>query len=362
MSAQKPPAKVYFIALKDNEPDSSIAKKTKHLLNQGDFLSSLEAKQLVAVKQHFGEQGNKGYIKPVVTKGVVNLVKAKAAKPVVVETNTLYHGARANSYDHLMTAYEHGFSIENLGAPVVIMDGLNGQNQQVVPIDGTHFKQVYVAPDLLFFDALVVLSHVKGHMASGMGAAIKNLSMGFSSRAGKLAQHADYVPSIDHNACTSCGLCTTMCPGDALSMVEQNLELDRDKCIGCGECFTVCRSGALSFNWGAADNRFQEKMAEYALGTMVHHKEKAVFLNYFCHVSQHCDCWGGENPVLASNVGIFASTDPVAIDKASFDIGKECLGEDVFKRFWPEIDPLTQVKHGEAIGLGTQSYDLIKID
>lgn len=356
-----PSPKVYFISLEAKETTLSLAKKTKKILKAAGFERLARGAPLVAIKQHFGEEGNKGYIKPEVTKTVVDFVKKEEASPVVVETNTLYRGRRSNSYDHLMLAYEHGFSIESLGAPVIILDGLNGQNQHQVEIPGQHFKTVYVASDLLFFGAMIVLSHVKGHMASGMGGAIKNLAMGFASRAGKLAQHADFKPVIKDKCCVRCGLCASYCPVSAIRLIDNRIQVNIKRCIGCGECYIACLSDAISFEWGSADRVFQEKMAEHALGAVINHKGKVGYLNYFYHVTKQCDCWGSDNPVCFPNVGLFASEDPVAIDKACLDIGCEVLGEDIFHCLWPKIDPRVQIEHGERIGLGSQIYELINI-
>ncbi len=357
-SGEKQKPLVYFAPLSKKAEIDELQSKTQTLLREADFSRLLSKDAFTGIKQHFGEKGTEGFIKPQVTRVVVDFIKLTGAKPLLVETNTLYRGARWNSYDHLMLAYEHGFTPEQVGAPVLIMDGLRGQNQMSVPIKGEHFSEVNVVPDLPFFDALFVLTHVKGHMMSGMGGALKNLSMGFSSRAGKLAQHADFVPAISTKKCTRCGMCVRFCPEDALSIGTDAVILENEKCIGCGECYAVCRFGAISFRFGAADRKLQEKMAEYALGAVSNHQGKAAYLNYFCHLTKHCDCWDQHNPVLYPDVGIFASLDPVAIDQAAYDMAKRVFSKDVFREFWPELEPLIQLEHAEKIGLGKRDYRL----
>lgn len=353
--------KVFFLSIAPEEDARSLAEKTARLLAATPYAELVHSEKICAIKQHFGEKGNKGFIDPVVTKTIVDLVKSRGGWPLLVETNTLYRGQRSDSYHHLMLAHQHGFGIEQVGAPIVIMDGVNGQNQQPQPIPGKHFNRVYVVSDLAFFDTIFVLTHVKGHMAAGMGGAIKNLGMGFASRAGKLAQHADFRPEIDEDKCISCGLCASHCPTEALTFKDQKLHQSLDLCVGCGECHIACRSDAISFKWGAADQSLQEKMAEHALGAVINHSGRAVYLNFFYHVTQHCDCWGQENPIRYPDLGILASIDPVAIDRASYDLALEFYGKDIFQEFWPKIDPLVQIKHGEKIGLGSQNYELTKL-
>ena len=355
-------AKVFFIPLVGEASLAALQEKTRRILEAGEFGRLLHRQKLAAIKQHLGEKGNQGFIKPQITKVVVDLIKSKGASPLLVETNTLYRGARANTYDHLMLAYDHGFTIDKVGAPLAILDGINGQNQHPVAVSGKHFTAVNIVSDLAFFDAIFVLTHVKGHMMSGMGGAIKNLAMGFSSRAGKLAQHADFKPEINQTKCIRCEMCGAYCPQDAIRLAEERIEVNLKRCIGCGECFVACRSGAISFRWSQADRVFQEKMAEHALGALKQHKERSFFINYFNHVTQQCDCWSDDNPVRCRDIGIFAGCDPVAVDRACLDTGQKMVGHDIFKSFWPEIDPRIQLEHAEKIGLGSQDYQLVELE
>jgi uncharacterized Fe-S center protein len=351
---------VYCIRLAASDGTKQIAAKTAALLAACKAASTVKRNTTVAIKQHFGEEGNTTFLKPPIARVVADLISSRKAFPVMVETNTLYTGDRSDTYHHLMLAHRHGFTIENVGAPVAILDGVHGQNQRAVAVPGTHFSTVHVVTDLPFFDSMFVLSHVKGHMITGMGGAIKNLGMGLASRAGKLAQHADFRPSIDHDTCRRCGLCTTYCPAGALKLVGRRLKLNRKLCVGCGECYAACRHGAISFDWSSSGRQFQEKMAEHALGAVAEHHDRVWYLNYVCDITRQCDCWSEHNPVRYGNVAILASRDPVAADRASCDIAEEVLGKDVFREMWPELDASAQMQHGERIGLGTQTYKLLE--
>ncbi len=351
---------VYFVPLDGRNCSSNMAEQTEALMRAAGFERLLQEDAITAVKQHFGEQGNHGYIRPEICKSVVDLVCCHKGKPLVVETNTLYSGARSNTYDHLMLAREHGFSLETLGAPVVIMDGLNGQNQVEVTVNGKHFEKVFVAADLPHFHSMILLSHVKGHMMSAMGGAIKNLSMGLSSRAGKLAQHADFKPAVHDAECVRCRLCERHCPTDAIILRGDAMHFDESLCIGCGECYTACRYNAISFSWNAG-GQLSERMAEQALGAVSFHPGKIGYVNFFNHVTKQCDCWDGHNPVEFDDVGLFAGFDPVAVDQACYDVARDKFGKDIFKDLWPNLDATTQLNYGERIGLGKRTYTLVKV-
>jgi len=354
-------AKVFFSPVDESENIETIVKKTSQLIEHINLQSLLKKNYYVAIKQHFGEKGNDNYIKPEITKNIVSSVKKADAFPIIADTNTLYKGERSDSYHHLLLASSHGFSIEKTGAPVIILDGLFGQNQCPVKIPGKHFKEVNIVPDIAFFDYMVILTHVKGHMMSGMGGAIKNLGMGFASRAGKLVQHADFKPAIDKSKCILCGVCTRYCQANAISITNKKISVNNTQCTGCGECFTACKNDAIEFEWAQADRNFNEKMAEHAFGAIINHHNRVVYLNFLIDITKHCDCWSEYNPVIHKNVGIFASHDPVAIDKACIDIAREVHGIDIFKDMWPELDAEIQINHGENIGMGTQHYDLIRL-
>lgn len=358
-------SKVWKINLTKDASVDELKEKTSKLLQASNLLKIISKNKLVGVKQHFGEKGNKGYIKPEITKVVLNKVKERLGKPLLIETNTLYReGERSNTFDHLKIAYEHGFNYENVGAPIVIMDGLNGQVQRSVKIGGKHFKEVCVASDLPFFDSIIVLSHVKGHALAGFGGAIKNMAMGFASRSGKLLQHADFKPSVRKKKCIACGLCESACAYDAIKIKDGVWCFDKEKCVGCACCYTSCPKEAISFNWGGTDDIFQEKLAEYAFGAIKDHCKngKAIFINYINHITAQCDCELGENPVIYPDIAILASDDPVAIDKASFDLTKETFGKDIFKDLWSQTNCTRKLEHANALGLGNLAYEIENIE
>lgn len=355
------PATVYYMRMPHGTPLAAWAANAKLLFQKAGFADFIGQDKLVAVKQHFGEEGNQGYIRPQITREIVAEIKKKGGKPSLIETNTLYRGSRANSYDHILTAYNHGFTLENTGAPIVICDGMNGQSQQGVSIPGKHFDAVYIASDVFFFDSMIVLSHVKGHSMTGMGGTIKNLGMGLASRSGKLAQHADFKPEVDRKLCNDCGDCVAWCPANALYMVKSKLVFDSKACIGCGECLTVCKLDAIKFSWSKPTVACLEKMAEHALGAICGFGGKVGYINFVNHISKVCDCYAKDNPAMAEDVGILASLDPVALDMASYDVTKKVLGKDIFKEMWPSVDGVHTMKYSEALGMGTTQYNLVEV-
>lgn len=354
-------SKVYFIPAGSKQASAeTLAEKAAKLYAKAGFASQLAPGRLVAIKQHFGEKGGEGFLKPPVARRFAELIRKAGAKPFVTDTSTLYRGSRSNAVDHLELCASHGFTQEKVGCPVIIADGLVGASQVMVKIDGKHYQRVPIAADAFHAYALVVLTHVTGHVAAGLGASIKNVGMGLSSRAGKLDQHHGDVPIVDAGKCTACGRCAELCPGDAIT-VEKIAVINKEKCIGCGECLATCPAGAVLFHWGETSQHLNEKMAEHALAVKRTHEGRMCYFNFMTHLTQECDCFGIQQDVPCADVGIAASDDIVAVDQAAVDIIKKERGKDLILEFHPEIDYSSQLEYGEAIGLGSRKYELVEI-
>ena len=352
------PSQVYFIRAKAEDEPKLLSKKAEKVFLEIGLVEEIEKESFVALKIHFGEKGNTGFIKPQWLSGIINKIHGQTSRAFITDSNTLYIGKRSNSVDHLRLALEHGFSPEILGLPVIIADGLVGQDDDEVLVNLSRIKSAKLAGTFLHLDALICLNHFTGHNLTGFGAAIKNLGMGCASRAGKLEQHSDIRPWINAKKCTNCGICLDYCPTQAITQQDESAVIDEEKCIGCGECLVVCKPGAVKWRWDQDSIRVQEKMAEYAYA--LHHslKNKVGHLNFLLRVTKDCDCMAKDEPSVVVDIGILASSDPVAIDKASVDLVNRQSGKDILKEGY-KVDWSVQLKHGEEIGLGSMDYELI---
>ncbi len=372
---------VYFADL--HAVGKTILDKITSLLERTNLKGKIRENDLVAIKLHFGEKGNSAFVRPIFLGKVVACVKGLKARPFLTDTNTLYRGARQEAVSHLITAYQHGFAYSVVDAPILIADGLRGNSAVDVRIDRPLFKTVSIARDIHMADALIAVTHFKGHELSGFGGALKNLGMGCASREGKLSQHSNISPQVREKACNGCKRCLATCAHDAILMKspERDVEkkravavIDSKKCVGCGECILTCPTGAVQIRWNETIPLFQKKMVEYAYGAVHNKRGKTLYLNFLTQISPACDCYGYSDAPIVSDVGILASEDPVAIDQASVDLVNDQLGnlssklsknweqgKDKFRALYPEVDWSIQLSYGEEIGLGTRAYELIKI-
>ncbi len=364
---------VYFIDLRATYKES-LVEKFGRLLDTAGLPQAVKDRDLVAIKLHFGERGNTAFIRPVFLSKAVAKVKAAGATPFLTDANTLYAGTRSDAPHHLTTAIANGFAYAVVDAPVVIADGLRGKSETAVGIDGSRFKQVFIGSEIVSADALISIAHFKGHELAGYGGTIKNLGMGCASRRGKLAQHSTVSPKVQKRRCVGCGDCVGRCSQGALAVIEKKAHIDSDRCIGCGECILICPNGAIQIQWNQSVPVFLENMVDYTQGVLREKEGKTVFVNFLTDVSPGCDCLPYNDAPLVRNIGILASTDPVAIDQASVDLVNAqpanpdcCLeknrdpGADKFRGLYPEVAWEHQLIYAQSQGLGSREYALKKI-
>ncbi len=263
-----------------------------------------EAKGKVAVKLSTGEPGGHNFLQPALIKDLVQKVNG-----TIVECNTAYGGKRGDTRSHLQAAKDHGFTAI---APVDIMDA---EGEVELPVEGgKHLKADIVGKNYLNYDFTVVLSHFKGHAMGGFGGAIKNISIGIASSNGKRNIHS---------------------------------------------------AGTSTTSWGhPAQDDFLESMAEAAKAIIDHCGENILYISVANNLSVDCDCDSSPADPQMGDIGILASLDPVALDKACTDLvrsskdhGKIHLIERIDSRHG-----MHTLDYAEQLGIGSQKYELVELD
>jgi len=323
----------------------------------------------VAVKVHMGEYGGSAYLRPPIVRRVCDLIKEAGAKPFVTDTTTLYPARRFTASQYLAKAAFNGFTEESLGAPVVIADGEQGYDGEWVDTpkwaSDCSLDKIKIARYIFNADSMIVLSHLKGHELSGFGGSIKNVAMGCVTKESKAAQHRVNRGVIDLSKCTGCGQCVEACDFKALSLLEEKMVRDEEKCMNCNNCLYLCPEGVFSLPPGAKE-RFQVYLAHAAAGVLSRFHSKVAFINFIQDVTPLCDCVAPSGLPVIPDIGILASLDVVAVDKASLDLIAQSKPIGEFANVSsPDIlgeingtDSLVQIRTAQELGLGSMEYQL----
>ena len=373
-------AKVYFTDFHTEAYGDGLPIKLKKLMRKAGIEDlDLEGK-FVAIKTHFGELGNISYLRPNYARAVVDVVKELGGKPFLTDCNTMYPGSRKNALEHLECAWQNGFTPLTVGCPILIGDGLKGTDDVEVPVEGGEYvKKAKIGRAVMDADVFISLTHFKGHEMTGFGGTIKNIGMGCGSRAGKKEQHASGKPKINAEACRGCRRCQKECANAGLVFDEQTkkMSVDEANCVGCGRCLGACSFDAIYFENDNAQAALNCRMAEYTKAVVDGRPQFHISL--IVDVSPNCDCHGENDVPILPDIGMFISTDPLALDQACVDA---CLAADPlpgsqlakhladpdfhdhhdhFTNSTPESEWRSCLDHAEKIGLGSRSYELIEL-
>ncbi len=259
----------------------------------------------VAVKMHMGEPGNRYYIAAPFARRVVACLKSLGCNPFIFDSPVIYASPRNNVQGYLASAAEHGYTEENIGAPIII-------SNRSVPVRGT--RMTYdVCADPIEADGVLLLTHVKGHVACGMGGAIKNVGMGCASRNTKGAIHNGGEPVLS-DGCTQCGECVANCPTGNIRLESNGPSFGVTWCPGCSNCALVCPAHCITPRVGT----FDELLAESA--ALAHERFKKLFaVNVLKNIARHCDCMPDAAPLIAPDIGFICAEDMLTADGASLE-------------------------------------------
>lgn len=366
--------KVYYSDL-HADYGNGLALKLSCLIREAGIGKIDMENRFVAIKLHFGELGNLAYLRPPYVRAVADTVRELGGIPFATDCSTLYVGNRKNGVDHLETAELNGFNSVSCGCPVITGDGIKGTDDVELPVgNGKHCETAKIGRAIADADVLITLTHFKGHELTSFGGSVKNISMGCASRRGKMELHDSEKPTVDGGKCRGCGTCIDHCGQGAIIMAGEGAAIDQGRCVGCGRCIGNCGFDAITVKFEAAPAVVVEKMVEYAEAVCA--SKPCFHISIAADVSPSCDCGDMNDLPIIPNVGMFASLDPVALDKAVLDMcnaqpilpgsmaegnGRRRMSGSVFEAAHPETDSSTEFAHARRIGFGSVEYELVKV-
>ncbi len=370
-------SQVYFAPskVKRMHVSHTLPAKIDRVLRDDIDLKSIVGGKRTVIKVHLGADRIYTTVHPVLVRQIVSHVKEAGGKPIVVHS----WGA--------VDAATRGYSTETLGCPVIPMNGTTEKYYYSHKLeDYPYLNEVLVSGEVQDAEAMIVVSHVKGHGNTGMGAALKNVGIGMLAgpSRGWIHQQVGQIPYWNESACKTeqpCNTCLETCPVDAIHWGGPNkdeLHVDFHMCTFCNKCVEACPVDALLLNVDELYGSFQRGMtrgAKEVLGTF--EPKSVLYVNYLMNITPWCDCHGFSTPSITQDVGVLISDDPVAIDQATFDLLKdaelfeEAIPDDlqpiyegsIFQRFLGTAkDPQYQMIEAEKLGLGSRGYDLVSVE
>ena len=364
---------VYYTNM-HTELEDSLLDKFGRLIDAAGIENIGMEKKFVAIKTHFGELGNLAFLRPNYSKVIADKVTQMGGIPFLTDCSTLYPGKRKNAVEHLYTANMNGFNPMSTGCQIVIGDGLKGTDDVELPFNGDYIKTAKIGRAVCDADVLISLNHFKCHELTGFGGALKNIGMGCASKRGKMELHTSGKPSVDKEKCRGCKKCLEACAQSAIK-VKKKASIDHDLCVGCGKCIGMCPFSAIGVEMNEAMDVICCKIVEYAAALL---EGKPNFhVSVIADVSPFCDCHKENDMPIIPNVGMLASFDPVALDKACVDLSqkqpmitgsrlyinsKGKKPDDIFNCTHPNTKWQTTFKHAEKLGLGSSKYKLTEIN
>jgi uncharacterized Fe-S center protein len=317
----------------------NLMEETNRLYDEAGTFECIQDGDLVAVKLHVGELGNPYYVQPCFVHDIIRRVKEAGGKPFLTDSNTAYNAQRNNACDHMITALTNGFNM----APFIVADGLKSENFQLINTKGI-LKEIEVSGAIAEADAMIVVSHCKGHELSGFGGAIKNLGMGCTPSAGKIRQHRTVGLEIDTSKCVGCGKCKETCPTNLPEIIEGKARNTSSLCMRCPLCIGACPMEAISF---VEKENLSKALASAAYGVLSTFKpNKVSYVSFAKDITQYCDCLPNPGEIILKDIGVFASNSSVSIDAAFL----QSIDYDVLNQA-SEVDCMVQVKEAKALGI-----------
>lgn len=372
-------ADVYFAParVKKWKYSESLPGKLERLLSDIDLSRYFQKDEWVAIKTHFGSEGAHRIVRPVFLRKVVEALRSIGAKPFITDT------VRIKGLDYLEVANQNGINHLSCGAPVVLADGLYG-NDNIMVKAGEILGEIAVASVIYDVPAMVVCSHFKGHINAGFGGAIKNLAMGAVSgshrhcgwKCGRGAMHTigEGMLVWDREKCALCFQCQEICPLDCIEFKEDEFTYNDERCWRCGRCTRVCPEEALVLP--GDDELFMRSLPEAAMAVLSTFKPgKVLYINFLTEIQPECDCMPAAEVPVVQDQGILISDDIVAIEQASLDMitGKAPLpeslaeemgikkGDDILMKLHNK-PYILQIEEAERLGLGTRRYRLVQLE
>ncbi|MBI5583725.1 MAG: DUF362 domain-containing protein [Deltaproteobacteria bacterium] len=363
--------KVYWIKGRTETCDKNLIRKMETLLHLEELASLMVPDGSLAIKFNLSEMGYGHYLPPIIFSTLFEKARAQGAKPLLTDGCSLYKGSRFDGYSWIDGALLLGFSSgEVFHNQLMQSGGYTNEEGKFWPADGQHLAGIDIGSLLTDTGNLIVVSHVTAHPLLGIAGALYNLGLGFLTASGKLKVHACLEIAYEAEKCDHCGICASFCPTQAIAGEPGRITFDSRSCNRCLGCFVSCPQGAFQLQ-PAGVPIFQECVVEAAQTVLAQLRGRAFFINFLSSVTPQPDEYPFSDIPFVPDLGILASSDPVALDWATAqlilrspgvpgsiaqDLQVLAKGDDKIQAITGQT-PAHLLAYAEQAGLGSRTFE-----
>jgi len=311
--------KVYMVSARAATIRDNFVAKIDRLFSVPDFAAVISGGKTVFVKTNYCQAGYTRYLRPILLRMLVEKIQELGGSPAVTDSSDYFPQGHFTGDQWFAAAELMGYSELALGCARLLANGYEGGDGEFISTAGVELGGVEVARVVREADSLVVVTHVTGHPLAGLYGALVNLGLDCLNNAGKARLYENLRPQWLKEHCEHCHTCIFHCQWQALESTEDFVRVHYEKCSGCGACVMVCPRKAMRFSREQA-HTFQRRVAESSAAIVKTLGKQALYLNFLLDVVPQPDRFSWADTPFIPDVGILASTDPVAVDAATWEM------------------------------------------
>lgn len=342
-------SKVYMI--KTNHDDEDYFGKIVKIVEDSSFRNNIASEDNVGLIVHPRDIDNSTYINRESLIKIKEHLESEGADTQIIGNDTLFHTANDKSLNNLLKEHE--------------LDMLIDDESVICKGEYELFDEIPVLKSVNDSGALIVFSHFKLHPLISFSGALKHVATGCTTRDGQIKLHRLVKPFVSRIACLACNVCVDACPEKAIN-VDSVAKINDDMCTGCNNCISSCPKDAIKLNRIGQDY-FMKALSEFSSTCIKNKKDnKVLFINTLINIKPDYYCDNKENNIV-NDIGILASFDAAAIDKASYDLinaAQSTSNEnpaDKFQELYKNVDGALQFEYAESMDIGNTAYELIEL-